>query len=83
MEKAKNQTPTCLEEILNILGSKKPFLKEPIVNEDTRYPFSVAGGKAYGKLTDIIYGLAEMDVITNDVANDIVEQLDAISNEFF
>ena len=73
--------PKCLEDILVLLGSKKPFLAKPIEYDDTYYPFTISGGKAYGKLTSIIYALAEMDVISNNVANDIMEQLDDISNE--
>lgn len=71
--------PKCLEDILVLLGSKKPFLKEPIENNESKYPFSISGGKAYGKLTSIIYGLAEMGVISSSSANDIMEELDEIS----
>lgn len=70
-----------LENILQELGSKKPFLTEMIINEDgSRQPFTKSGGKAYGKLTEILYTVGEL---TNTDMNDIVEELDNIANQEF
>lgn len=70
-----------LEDILQELGSKKPFLDEVIINEDgAREPFTKSGGKAYEKLTEILYTIGEL---TNTDMNDIVEELDSIANQEF
>ena len=68
-----------LEDILNTLGSKKPFLDKIIIDEDGgRQPFTKGGAKAYGKLTEILYAIGEL---TNTDMNDIVEELDSIANQ--
>ena len=68
-----------LEEILNALGSKNPFLNKVIINEDGgRQPFTKSGAKAYEKLTTILYAIGEL---TNTDMNDIVEELDSIANQ--
>lgn len=70
-----------LEDILNELGSKKPFLAEMIINEDdSRQPFTKSGGKAYDKLIKILYAVGEL---TNTDMNDVVEELDSIANQEF
>ena len=76
-------TPACLEDILvKCFGCKKPFLKHPkelrrendgeIQNEY----FTAKGGKAYSLLTDVIYGLGTMGLISDP--NEIIEELDSI-----
>lgn len=68
-----------LENILNALGSKKPFLDKIIIDEDgRRQPFTKGGVKAYEKLTEILYAVGEL---TNTNMNDIVEELDSIANQ--
>ena len=68
-----------LEEILNALGSKNPFLNKVIINEDGgRQLFTKSGAKAYEKLTTILYAVGEL---TNTDMNDIVEELDSIANQ--
>lgn len=68
-----------LEDILNTLGSKKPFLDKIIIDEDSgRQPFTKSGAKAYEKLTEILYAVGEL---TNTDMNDIVEELDSIANQ--
>lgn len=70
-----------LEDILKELGSKRPFLDNMIINEDgSRQPFTKSGGKAYGKLIEILYTVGEL---TNTDMNDIVEELDSIANQEF
>lgn len=68
-----------LEDILNVLGSKKPFLDKIIIDEDgRRQPFTKGGVKAYEKLTEILYTVGEL---TNTDMNDIVEELDSIADQ--
>lgn len=68
-----------LEDILNALGSKNPFLDKIIIDEDGgRQPFTKGGVKAYEKLTEILYAVGEL---TNTDMNDIVEELDSIANQ--
>lgn len=70
-----------LEDILKELGSKKPFLNEVIINEDgSREPFTKSGGRAYEKLTRILYAVGKL---TNTNMNDIVEELDSIADQEF
>lgn len=70
-----------LRHILQELGSEEPFLTEMIINEDgSRQPFTKSGGKAYDKLTKILYAVGEL---TNTDMNDIVEELDSIANQEF
>lgn len=70
-----------LRHILQELGSEEPFLDEVIINEDgSRQPFTKSGGKAYGKLTEILYTVGEL---TNTDMNDIVDELDSIANQEF
>ena len=68
-----------LEEILQILGSKKPFLNTPRDDNGTPDPFTASGAKAYDKLTEILYAVGEL---TETDMNGVVEALDAIANEF-
>jgi hypothetical protein len=69
---------TTLEEVLNILGSSKPFREEPIRNEDGMQTYLTnSGARAYGKLTTILYGVGELCDVD---MNDIVEQLDEIAD---
>ena len=67
-----------LEDILNALGSKKPFLDKIIDEDSGRQPFTKGGAKAYEKLTEILYAVGEL---TNADMNDIVEELDSIANQ--
>lgn len=68
-----------LEDILNTLGSKKPFLDKIIIDEDGgRQSFTKGGAKAYEKLTEILYAVGEL---TNTNMNDIVEELYSIANQ--
>jgi hypothetical protein len=61
-----------LEDILQILGSEKPF------NED--FSLSNSGNISYNKLIQIIYKLQQMGVI-ND-SDKIIKKLDYISSPF-
>ncbi len=71
-----------LEDILNVLGSKKPFLKEiKIYDDGTREPFTKSGGKAYSKLTDILYAIGDLTEMSNEIA-EIVEILDDIASGY-
>ena len=68
-----------LEDILNILGSKKPFRKKPIKYDEGMLDWlTESGHKAYSKLIDIVYTIGE---ITDTNMNNIVEILDQITNE--
>lgn len=75
-----------LEEFLRKhLGCKKPFLKKRrLIGEwsdgEKRYEYmTAAGNRAYGKLVDMLYDLAEMDVgIEGKVIEDAIETLDSI-----
>lgn len=71
-----------LEDILNVLGSKKPFLKEiKIYDDGTREPFTKSGGKAYSKLTDILYTIGDLTEMENEIA-EIIEILDDIASGY-
>lgn len=72
-----------LEDILSkCFGCKKPFLKKPKVvrvfkDGEKQYEyFTKAGGKAYEKLIDTVYGLKDLGVIDDDIS--IVTILDSI-----
>ncbi len=55
---------TCLEDCLIALGSKKPFLREPKVDDDDCVqPFTKSGGAAYDKLRAILFFLESQKVI--------------------
>ena len=43
-----------------------------------RQPFTKGGAKAYEKLTEILYAVAEL---THTDMNDIIEELDSIANQ--
>lgn len=69
-----------LEDVLQKLGSKRPFLNEVKIDEDGhRQPFTESGSKAYEKLTEILYAVGEL---TNTNMNDIIEELDSIACEY-
>lgn len=76
-----------LEDILKkYFGCDKPFLDEPVQTEYNDYVsteyFTLEGGKAYGKLTALLYDLsALLDGYKFENANDVVEFLDGIVNE--
>lgn len=71
-----------LEDILNVLGSKKPFLKEiKIYDDGTREPFTKSGGKAYSKLTDILYTIGDLTEMENEIG-EIIEILDDIASGY-
>lgn len=66
-----------LEDVLQKLGSKKPFLNEVKIDEDGhKQPFTESGSKAYEELTEILYAIG---TLTNTDMNDIVEELDSIA----
>ena len=68
-----------LEDILIILGSKKPFRKKPIkYDEEMQDWLTESGHKAYNKLIDIVYTIGEL---TDTNMNEIVEILDQITSE--
>ena len=68
---------TTLEDVLEILGSKDPFLLEVEVDEyGCKEPFTAEGSEAYKKLINILYMVGE---ITNTDMNDIVEEIDFIA----
>jgi len=71
-----------LEDILKALGSCKPFLKKMIIDDEGhRFPFTKKGGRAYNKLTEIIYTVGNL---TETDMNDVVEALDEIvTNEYY
>lgn len=79
------ETPSSLEDILRRFGCEKPFLKnrqlDYIENDGTRHyrSLTASGNDAYNLLTDVIYGLQNIDVIDN--ADEIIEQLDDIVSE--
>jgi hypothetical protein len=64
-----------LENILQVLGSNKPFLDVADNNNDI---FTESGSEAYKKLIEIIYAVGEL---TETDVNDIVEEIDSIANE--
>lgn len=69
-----------LEDILQKLGSEKPFLNEVKIDEDGhRQPFTKTGSKTYGMLTEILYIVGEL---TNTDMNDIIEDLDNIACQY-
>ncbi len=66
-----------LEDILQVLGSKKPFLAEcEIDTEGHKQPFTKSGSKAYSKLTEILYCIEN---ITGTNMNNVIEELDSIA----
>lgn len=70
-----------LEEILQELGCKKPFLNEVKVDDDGyRQPFTIKGNKTYSKLVDILYAVGNL---TETDMNEAVERLDDIVNEMY
>lgn len=66
---------TTLEECLNLLGAKSPFLSEININESID-PFTSQGWLAYNNLISILYYLEEQDV----VCNIRIDELDKIAN---
>lgn len=71
-----------LEDILNVLGSKKPFLnKIKIYDDGTRDPFTKSGGSAYDKLTDILYTIGALTETENEIER-IIEILDDIASGY-
>lgn len=71
---------TTLEDVLQALGSDKPFLDSPIevdVDGYTEY-LTESGSKAYSKLIDIVYALGGL--IGEDF-NSVVETLDDIVDD--
>jgi hypothetical protein len=67
-----------LEDILNMLGSQKPFKDKPLRYDDGMQTYlTKSGGKAYDKLTSILYGVGKL---CNVDMNNIVEQLDSIAD---
>ena len=69
-----------LEDVLQLMGSKKPFLKTMKIENDMRQPFTKTGSKAYNLLTDVLYKVGEL---TNTDMNDIIETLDNIADEYY
>ncbi len=70
-----------LEDVLNVFGSKKPFLKDKKRDEDGySNPFTKSGSVAYEKLTNILYCVGKLTEI--DVS-EIIERLDDIANDDF
>lgn len=68
-----------LEDILQSLGSEKPFLEDVESYDDgSKNPFTDSGSKAYSKLIDILYTVG---TLTHTDMNDVVEELDSICNE--
>ncbi len=68
-----------LEEILNMLGSKNPFLEEVEVDKDGhKQPFTETGATAYKRLIELLYAVGEL---TGTDMENIVETLDSIANE--
>lgn len=65
-----------LEDVLQALGSKKPFLAECEIDIEGKHPFTKSGSKAYSKLTEMIYCIGN---ITGTNMNDVIEELDSIS----
>ena len=69
----------CLEDVLNILGSKKPFYKDCCFDENGHcyHALTKSGKKAYYKLEDILTALCLMGVIDNDVylIMDLLDQI--------
>lgn len=66
-----------LEDILQVLGSKKPFLAECEIDiEGHKQPFTKSGSKAYSKLTEILYCIGN---ITGTNMDDVIEELDSIA----
>ena len=66
-------------------GCKKPFLKKRrTIGEwsdgEKRYEYmTAAGNRAYGKLVNMLYDLAKMDIgIEGKVVEDAIETLDSI-----
>ena len=70
-----------LEEILQLLGSEEPFLKEVKTNcYGRKQPFTESGEVAYEKLINI---LGTVGILTDTKMGDIVDTLDRIANDEF
>lgn len=70
-----------LEDILSVLGAKKPFLEQAKIQTDgSRQPFTKCGGKAYALLVEILYCVGELCENATEVS-DMVETLDRIATE--
>lgn len=68
-----------LENILNMLGGKNPFLeKVEVDNDGHKQPFTESGAIAYQKLIEVLYAVGEL---TETDMENIVETLDSIANE--
>ncbi len=82
-----HETPDDLAGILSkFFGSKKPFRKRKViigVEDGVKKYSSVtkSGWKAYGKLTDCIYALGNIGVISEHEVHEIIEDLDDIMTE--
>lgn len=70
-----------LEEILQMLGCKNPFLNEVKVDNDGwRQSLTVKGNKTYSKLIEILYAVGN---VTEVDMEEVVERLDDITNEMY
>lgn len=70
-----------LEEILQALGSKNPFLVNPQKSDDGNLKcLTVSGNKAYKKLIDIVYCIGEITETDIGAINEIVECLDELTD---
>lgn len=70
-----------LEEILQEMGCKKPFLNNVEIDEEGyRQPFTVKGNETYSKLIEILYAVGNL---TETDMNEVVERLDDITNEMY
>jgi len=73
--------PNTLEELLNVMGSNKPLRNTPkkVSGEDCigwDY-LTQSGWKAYGKLTNLLYGVGKVCGINVD---EIIDKLDEIAD---
>ena len=75
------QPPSCLDSILQIMGSKNPLRSKPIVTmvdgEKHKDWLTKSGWIAYGKLTTLLYGIGTVCEIN---VENIVEALDALAD---
>ena len=68
-----------LEDILNMLGSKNPFLeKVKVDNDGHKQLFTETGAISYQRLIEVLYAVGEL---TGTDMENIVETLDGIANE--
>lgn len=68
-----------LEEVLQEMGCKNPFLNDVKIDEEGyRQPFTVKGCKAYSKLVEILYAVGNLTEID---MSEVVERLDDIAEE--